>query len=1011
MGIASLVDVVRAASGSMMRKTLDTFSLLETGSGKVLIGKDGSVATMIRVDGCKQIMGEKELSEVVEHMSDRLTSFMSKPGHAMQVWFSRDPDLSEHVVQNLMRTPRSIASRLSLELDDLFEGRSQHLPDYLVWEGFYIVLWTRLSLLNKQEQERAKISRKPPPLWPAMADAQNLTGVVSTLMERHKAFVSQFHSDLRDVGLRARVLSAHDAIVASRYSVYNEGIGSEWRPRLAGDPIPTRKAEVSESDASHVFWPRLDDQIFSKPAARIDTTVAQIGDRLFGAADMTIGPQEILPFSVLIRRLSENDEFPWRVSFLIEGDVGSLLSVKAFFASVFSITNSENKMIKQAVDAVRSLQIEGTTFARMRASFATWAPLSDEELMRKRVNDLKVAVESWGTCEASMLSGDPVAAVMSSSLGLAPMSTAVPGVMPLQSIVRMLPWNRDASPWDDGAVLFRTPDGRPWPYQPGSSLQDTFIDLVCAPPGKGKSVLLNTTNFGVCLSPNATIGSGGVQLPRIAILDIGPSSSGLISLLKEALPPDRQHEVAYERLRMIPEHAINPFDTQLGCRTPLPLERSFLVNFLTALGTPVGDTRPPNSLPEIAGVAIDEVYKLLDDRNPKGHPRVYVPGDDRKVDNAVASYNLPIEDDTTWWDIVDRLFERGAVYEAMLAQRYAVPRLEDLGSIIATPQVTDIYGQAKTDNGEPVISVFQRLVSSSLRDYKILSMPTRFDVSAARVVSLDLDEVAPRGGGASDRQTAIMYMLARFVLARDFYLNEEIVTLMPEDYRDYHQRRIQRIRETPKRLVYDEFHRTKSAASVRDQVIIDIREGRKWNVQVTLASQLFEDFDSNMVDMATGIWILGLSNEASIDGVAQVFNLSDTAKQIIRRDVRGPTPKGAPFFVVLNMKDGQHEHLLYNTLSGVEAWAFSTTAEDAQIRNRLYSKLGAIEARRRLAIRFPLGSAKKEVERRLKASIDRGEGLNEALGGVIGELVEEIAAMRYAHEEVKPAAPVKRGAR
>ena len=59
-----------------------------------------------------------------------------------------------------------------------------------------------------------------------------------------------------------------------------------------------------------------------------------------------------------------------------------------------------------------------------------------------------------------------------------------------------------------------------------------------------------------------------MRLPRIAIIDIGPSSSGLISLLKEALPASKRHLVAYHRLRMTPEYSINPFDTQLGCRYP-----------------------------------------------------------------------------------------------------------------------------------------------------------------------------------------------------------------------------------------------------------------------------------------------------------------------------------------------------------------------------------------------------------------------------------------------------------
>ena len=50
---------------------------------------------------------------------------------------------------------------------------------------------------------------------------------------------------------------------------------------------------------------------------------------------------------------------------------------------------------------------------------------------------------------------------------------------------------------------------------------------------------------------------------------------------------------------------------------------------------------------------------------------------------------------------------------------------------------------------------------------------TSFDIGDARVVSLDLDEVAKSGGDAADRQTSVMYMLARYVLARHYYLTEE----------------------------------------------------------------------------------------------------------------------------------------------------------------------------------------------------------------------------------------------
>src|SRR3546814_14051218 len=104
-----------------------------------------------------------------------------------------------------------------------------------------------------------------------------------------------------------------------------------------------------------------------------------------------------------------------------------------------------------------------------------------------------------------------------------------------------------------------------------------------------------------------------------------------------------------------------------------------------------------------------------------------------------------------------------------------------------------------------------------------------------------------------------MYMLSLFVLAKDFYLNEAALPtmLMPDGFRSHHRSRIKRIRETPKRIVYDEFHRTKSSETVRQQVMLDMREGRKWGIHIALASQLLDDFDKDMVDMATGIGKIG----------------------------------------------------------------------------------------------------------------------------------------------------------
>ena len=62
--------------------------------------------------------------------------------------------------------------------------------------------------------------------------------------------------------------------------------------------------------------------------------------------------------------------------------------------------------------------------------------------------------------------------------------------------------------------------------------------------------------------------------------------------------------------------------------------------------------------------------------------------------------------------------------------------------------------------------------------------------------------------------------------------------------------------------------------------------------------------------------------------------------------------------------NGMNTQLLTSTLGPIELWALNTTAEDVNIRNQLYRRLGSRKARQLLANVFPTGSAVKELEER-----------------------------------------------
>ena len=71
--------------------------------------------------------------------------------------------------------------------------------------------------------------------------------------------------------------------------------------------------------------------------------------------------------------------------------------------------------------------------------------------------------------------------------------------------------------------------------------------------------------------------------------------------------------------------------------------------------------------------------------------------------------------------------------------------------------------------------------------------------------------------------------------------------------------------------------------------------------------------------------------------------------------------------------------------------ALSTTAEDAALRQILYDRLGSKTARQLLAKRFPSGSAKRALERRLAELEDRGEAVDDrARDDVLKSLADEL---------------------
>ena len=299
--------------------------------------------------------------------------------------------------------------------------------------------------------------------------------------------------------------------------------------------------------------------------------------------------------------------------------------------------------------------------------------------------------------------------------------------------------------------------------------------------------------------------------------------------------------------------------------------------------------------------------------------------------------------------------------------------------------------------GETVTAAFVRVLTALAGEWPSMFRPTAFDPSGVRVAAIDLAEVAPQGSAEAERQSAAFYLLARHALTQEWWRAPESLHHIPEPYRAWHRARQRVVMETPKRLAYDEFHRTAQAPAVRAQVTRDVREARKLRLRVVLASQRLEDFSDALIELANRYWILGTGGQAAeVERLTAMFGLNPTLADVVRHRLTGPGPQGAPALLIDAGGARRAGQLVVNTPGPAELWALTTRPADTALRRRLEARLGPARARAVLARAFPAGSA----EDRLRAARDGGTvGDRDGEAAALDALADELAVLATAPDQ------------
>lgn len=951
--------------------------------------------SVIRIMGAKNLVGEAEADLMGERLEEALKVAMRSGNgrqHAYAFGFRSNPKGATRLLREMFDPLVNTAKRFGAERHDIFIDRLKSFSAVCVEETVYLVVYTQKQGLSPNDLKRNGEWRektgiafgKASPGTPLSDDfAQSPRMGVPTLLPRHEATVNNLVARLNDpldgggVGVLAELLEVHEAISLMRRHVGADEFPSSWRPRLIGDRV--RGVAKTVRGATESMLPM-----------RIGRQMIQSGYREeFGDFEMCVRDGvwygsvvlEQCPesgserFSVLASRIGR--QIPWMVAFEISPNGLETRKIEQFFASFLGGFGDHNKRVKRAWDELKQLKGAGETIVAMRAVFTTWG--ANEQDCVDSVSFLKSSIESWGSAVATNETAAPAMSVMASCAGYTSRMPASYLPAPLSEVTQMMPAFRPASIWKDGHLIARTGEGRPYPVKFGTSEQDFWGTGIFAPSGRGKSFLMNMMNLGILFSPGLT------EIPSLVVIDVGPSSRLVMDLARAMLPPHLASQIVSLRIRNDVKYAVNPFDTQLGLDRPTPADEDFLQVVMETICPGLG-----NDGPKLVGQAIKQAYKMLG--RTSSTSKYWQSGYNLELEARRVEVGIPFENGKTRvWDLVDAFFAKGMIPEAISAQRYATPLLADLIRAVNEKEVSNLFATATTESGEEIISAFIRGVTTGIQEYQLISGVTQFDVGNARAISIDLEEVVASSSEEGRRKSALMYMFARRLGARNFFLrwDEELKPLTPPEYHDYHRDRVLKMQEQLKFLEYDEVHNASGIPSLQRLLQKDLREGRKYTVVSVMTSQLLDDFPTAAVENCFNFFILGVGTSNSTERVRSTFSLSHSEVRAIERECTGP----GRLFGLFKTRRGNISQVLHTTAGSFERWAFNTDGIDASLRRQLADRMGDyLDSIKLLAKEFPSGTARSHIDA-MKAAAG-ADGTDAAVNGYVRALIDKMLAKR-----------------
>ncbi|WP_210498594.1 hypothetical protein [Vibrio crassostreae] len=913
------------------------------------VTKKGYMCTLISIDGSLEENNYyPDYRAKTDLFSSTIGNYFNDNDHMMQVVYRKINGGEEKIIKDSLTTAQARAKKIGLHIEGLFDSQVKTFAKKISNEKVVIALWTKTGTMSSLDYAKDQIELESSAKELQSKDSpQNLVSGYRKVITEHNEFVNSVIKSLYSISVITTKLTRHKA-VNNMISTLSPELQEEIDVIFPDSDYYARGKESlfgKDHKVSEALWPSIAQQIIPEDEVNIDTTarVVQIGSKLFSTFEIDTPPRNLVTFNALTEHV--RSDVPYQISFFID----SSISFSFFWKSALSRfpIPATNSRISKTIKATDQLKLIGEPNVEYKISVSTWS--NDYEKLCDQREHLISSMAKWGSARSREYKGSPIKAMLNSAAGLNTQTFGGTVYAPLKGVAPQLPLSRRISLWKKSMLSFLADGGKLFPYSPTSSSFQKYWNIgVLADMGSGKSVLLQC----IALTHMLTNNEKGL-MPMVGYLDIGFSSKGVVDTLRALSERDSRNKYLHLTLQNHENHAFNIHDTQLGCREPDADQSKFILNFYLTLLTPIGEKKPDSNLEALLQQAIKDAYIYTnDDNKPKEYRESTLP----EIDEFLEEQGVDIQQ-LSWWEAVDYLFDKNKVTLAQKAQRYAVPTIQDvIAQFNLSNSIKNTYETATIENSdETLINYTQRLLTQAIDAYPLISKPTKIDVEGANFIVLDLNDVAKGKGESGKKTTSIFYNLGRFIVTRNFFITIELLNHVPERYMKYHTKRVDVVKTIPKLMVYDEFHRVSWLDSMVSQIVEEMREGRKWNLSILMASQLLKDFSDEIKHLMSSKFLLSNSvDEPSV--VGKSFGLNRHLMNYFKTYCTGPDgANGTPMIAQIKLKKRYINQSFRFIISPYLYWITTSDATDSSFKSFAVQRLGGKVALEKLSEKFPYG--------------------------------------------------------